>query len=168
LFNLLPIINLVKTNTTDTVTFHVSENDALSNTNPISNLENYEPPATPFTIFIRIDNGNCHSITSFQLFTKNCPPVIYNYVTANNDGSNDFFYIAGLRNIFLNFNLQIYNRWGNLVWEGNQNTNDWRGETTANNVISGSNVPDGTYYYILNLNDIDYPDPFVGYVYFTK
>lgn len=168
IFNLEPIINQVKTVTTDIVSFHTSQQDAISNSNAISNLNSYEPPFTPFTIFIRISNVNCYSITSFQLLTKNCAPTIYNYVTANNDGSNDFFFIDGLRNIFLNFQLQIYNRWGNLVWEGNQNTSDWRGENTVKNTLSGNIVPDGTYYYILNLNDTDYPDSYVGYVYFTQ
>jgi gliding motility-associated-like protein len=161
-FDLSAIENQVKINNLDVVTFHTSENDASTNLNPINNLQNYEPPFTPYTIYIRIDNGNCYSNTNFKLFTKNCKPTIYNYVSANEDGSNDFFYIAGLRNIFLNFELQIYNRWGTLLWEGNQNTNDWRGESKE------GIVPDGTYYYILKLNDENYPKPFTGFVYFTK
>jgi gliding motility-associated-like protein len=162
IFNLAEIENKVKINNLDLVTFHISENDAISNINPINNLQNYEPTFTPYTIYIRIDNGNCYSITNFKLLTINCKPIIYNYVSANNDGSNDFFYIAGLRNIFLNFQLQIYNRWGVLIWEGNQNNSDWRGESKE------GIVPDGTYYYILKLNDENYPEPFTGFVYFTK
>jgi hypothetical protein len=33
----------------------------------------------------------------------------------------------GIRDIFLNFKISIYNRWGALLWEGNNNTSDWDG-----------------------------------------
>jgi gliding motility-associated-like protein len=161
-FNLFEVGNKVKINNSDIVSFYTSTIDANANLNSINNLQNYEPPFTPFTIYIRIDNGNCYSITHFKLLTINCKPTIYNYISANNDGSNDFFYIAGLNNIFLNFQLQIYNRWGVLLWEGNQNTSDWRGESKE------GIVPDGTYFYVLKLNDENYPEPFTGFVYFTK
>ena len=51
-----------------------------------------------------------NSVTSFLLLTENCPPTIYNAVSPNGDGSNDAFFIDGLRDIFVNFELLIYNR----------------------------------------------------------
>ena len=96
------------------------------------------------------------------MLTKNCPPIVYNAVSPNNDGLNDIFFIKGLRNIFLNFHLEVYNRWGRLLWTGNNNTPDWNGK--AENSIDGERVPSGTYYYILHLNDPDYPDALTGYL----
>lgn len=155
--------NEIKTNPLHIVTFHETQQDAQNNTNSIVNTNHYEATTTPKTIWVRIENENgCYSITSFLLLTKNCPPIIYNAVSPNNDGLNDLFFIKGLRNIFLNFHLEVYNRWGRLLWTGNNNTPDWNGK--AENSIDGERVPSGTYYYILHLNDPDYPDALTGYL----
>jgi gliding motility-associated-like protein len=29
--------------------------------------------------------------------------------------------------VFLNFTIEIYNRWGALIWQGDNNTSDWDG-----------------------------------------
>ena len=34
--------------------------------------------------------------------------------------------------------------------------------------FDNNDSPKGTFYYILNLNDPDYPEPLYGYLYFTK
>ena len=142
--------------------------DAQINTNAILNTTNYSTNQTPKEIFIRIEEGQCYAITSFLLTTNNCPPTVYNYVSANNDGANDVFFIKGLRDVFINFELQIYNRWGKLVWTGTNNSPDWDGFSNENFRFDTSNSPKSTYYYILNLNDIDYLEPLMGWLYFTK
>lgn len=160
--------NLVKVNFDDEVQFFETLEDAIQNTNPISNTFNYTSTTTPKEIYIRLENANCFSITSFLLITKNCPPTIYNFISANNDGFNDSFIIDGIKDIFLNYELTIYNRWGVLIWKGNNNLDFWKGEVNTRKDTFGNEVPDGTYYYVLQLNDPDYPQPFVGYLYFTK
>lgn len=162
-FNFSSYEELVKTNQSDTVHFFESYEDANTNTNPILTTTNYVASSTPKDIFIRLDNENCFSITSFQLLTKNCPPTVYNFVSANGDTLNDVFYIEGLRDIFLDFRIEIYNRWGKLIWEGNQNTEDWNGYVKE--AIGTKKAPDGTYFYLLFLNDVDYPNPLSGYLY---
>jgi gliding motility-associated-like protein len=68
----------------------------------------------------------------------------------NGDGINDKFVIKGAERYQIKF--QVYNRWGNLVFEGNRYLNDWEG--TANiGVIIGEGLPDGTYYYIVDLQN---------------
>lgn len=65
--------------------------------------------------------------------------IIPNIITPNGDGSNDIFQ--------LNFpyeNVVIYNRWGQSLFESNNNESYWNGGTT-----SGNKVPDGTYYYVI-------------------
>ena len=159
---------LVKTNEQQIATFFSNQQDAENNQNQIYNSSNFEANTTPLEIFVRVTNENgCFSITSFILKTRNCPPTVYNYVSANGDGLNDTFFIDGLRNIFLNFEVKIYSRWGILLWTGNQNSADWDG-TTTNSTTIGSLVADGTYYYVLTLNDPDYPKPLTGFVYFTR
>jgi gliding motility-associated-like protein len=155
--------DLVKTDTEDIATFFESREDAESQTNPILNTNTYVALATPKEIFVRLDNPNCYSVTSFTLNTRNCPPTVYNFVSANQDGSNDTFTIKGLENVFLNYKIEIYNRWGKLIWTGNQNTDRWDG--TSKEGFATKNVPDGTYFYVIYLNDADYPEPLTGYLY---
>lgn len=157
-----------KQNSNDFVSFYDSENDAVNGINPILNSSNYSTLKTPKTIFTKIANENCYSLTTFLLKTKNCPPTIYNVVTANGDNKNETFYIAGLRNIFINYELSIFNRWGTLVWKGNNNTPDWDGNSNQVTKVGSGKVPTGTYFYILNLNDSDYKTPLTGYLYFTN
>ncbi len=168
-FNFFDYSTMVLTNASDTfVGFYESQADANSATNAISNPTNYTADATPKEIFIRIENQHCFAITSFLLQTRNCPPTVYNYVSNNNDNANDTFFIDGLRDVFVNFELEIYNRWGTLIWTGNNSSPDWDGFATKGLKVDNSNVTEGTYYYILNLNDSDYPDPLIGWLYFRK
>ena len=165
-FNFAAYADWVKVNSDDTVAFYENSEDAENAVNPILNTTNYTANATPKEIFVRINNENCYSITSFLLTTRNCPPTVYNYISANVDGYNDVFTIDGLDNIFLNYRIEIYNRWGKLIWTGNPNTEKWNG--TAQNGISSDQVPDGTYFYLLFLNDPDYPKPISGYVFLVR
>jgi len=160
--------NLVKLNPTDVVHFYLTLSDAQNQINPILNTTHFITNTTPQEIFVRISNAHCDAITSFVLKVKNCPPTVYNFVSANGDGMNDTFFISGLRNIFTHFEIEIYNRWGRLIWTGNNNTNDWDGFTTKGTRFDNSISSDGTYYYILNLNDDDYPKPLEGWLYLTK
>ncbi|MBC7522947.1 MAG: gliding motility-associated C-terminal domain-containing protein [Flavobacterium sp.] len=168
-FNFLNYNNLVLANTTDTFAgYYENYLDAFNHTNPILNPSNYIAFTTPKEIFIRVENATCFAVTSFLLTTKNCPPTVYNYISANNDNTNDTFVIDGLRNIFLNFDLEIYNRWGRLIWTGNNNTSNWDGFSNQANRLDNDKVQEGTYYYILNLNDPDFQEPLNGWLYFSK
>ena len=166
-FDLTSIENSLLLDFSNNVSFHETLSDAEMNLNQIINVTNYQATSET-TIYIRIENESCFSLTSVELFTKNCPPTVYNFISANEDGSNDYFIIDGLRNIFLNFQIEIYNRWGHLIWKGNQNTEDWRGEVTEEVKWKGDISADGTYFYLLFLNDPDYPIPLQGFLYITR
>lgn len=155
--------DLVKTNPSDSVRFYETFEDATNGVNPILNTTNYQATPTPKEIFVRIFNDHCFAITSFLLTTRNCPPTVYNYVSVNNDTYNETFTIDGLRDIFLNFKLEVYSRWGRLVWAGNNNTENWDGYVKDG--VGSKNAPDGTYFYLLFLNDNDYPEPLKGFLY---
>lgn len=168
-FNFGNYNELVLADPTDTFAgYYESESDAENGINPILNTTSYVADTTPKEIFIRVETENCYAITSFLLTSRNCPPTIYNYVSANGDTHNDTFFIPGLRDIFMNFELEIYNRWGKLVWTGNNNSPDWDGFSNKNFRFDHSDSPKSTFYYILNLNDVDYPEPLSGWLYFTK
>lgn len=168
IFDLTIYENLAKNAPDDEVFFYENLSDATNQQNAITNLIAYEAISTPKEIFIRVNTEFCYHIIPFSLLVKNCPPKIYNLVTANNDGANDTFYIEGLRDIFMNFKLEIYNRWGNLIWEGNNQTEDWNGYATKGPRIMGDKVTPGTYYYLLHLNDADYDKALSGFIHVTN
>ena len=157
---------LIKTDPNDTVSFYESISNAIAAIYPLVNTSSYEAQTTPKEIFVRIENQNCYAISSFNLTTRNCPPTVYNAVSANGDGLNDTFFIDGLRDIFVNFKLEIYNRWGKHLWTGTNNKENWDG--TVEHGIGNYKAPDGTYFYLLYLNDPDYPDTLVGYLYIAQ
>ncbi len=163
IFDFSPCENSIKINATDLVAFYETESNAIAEINQIANTTSFEAVTTPKRIWVRVENTDgCFSITSFLLKSHNCEPIVYNAVSPNDDGLNDFFFIKGLRNIFLNFQLEVYSRWGRLIWTGNQNKPDWNGK--AENAVGDDDAPGGTYYYILYLNDPDYPTPMNGYL----
>ena len=169
IFDFSNYADLVKFDPNDVVVgFYQSLSDAENQINPIFNLTSYRAETTPKEIFIRIKNNDCYSITSFLLVTKNCPPTVYNYVSANNDDANETFHIDGLRDVFLNHNIEIYNRWGKLVWTGTNDSQEWDGYANSGFRFDNKKVPIGTYYYIIYLNDPDYLNPIVGWLYFGK
>ena len=160
---------LAKVNPIDEVRFFNSKSDAFSATSPIITIVNYIASATPITIYVRIEDANgCFSITEFDLITKKCPPIVYNFVSANNDSYNDSFFVAGLRDVFLNYKMFLYNRYGSLVWSGTNNTPEWDGKANEGLLTSGNQLPEGTYFYIIALNDFEYPEPLKGFAYIIR
>jgi gliding motility-associated-like protein len=71
---------------------------------------------------------------------------IPNTFTPNNDGINDFWEIGDLQ-YYSNCTVEIYNRYGQQVYHSHGYGQAWDG--TYNN----QQLPVGTYYYIINLND---------------
>ena len=167
-FNFSNYEALVKVNPSDVASFYSSLQEAQDNINPIFNLSNFIALTTPRTIFARVGIDLCSSITSFELRTKNCPPLVHNFVSANNDTFNDTFHIDNLRGVFLNHKISIYNRWGTLIWIGTNATEEWDGHAKSGLLIGNNDIPEGTYYYIIELNDQDYKEPLSGYLYLTR
>jgi gliding motility-associated-like protein len=78
--------------------------------------------------------------------------VIPDGFSPNDDTINDTFEIPRLRDLYPDFKIFIYNRYGNLVFKGNRNTDDWNGRSTQGGLGSGV-LPVGVYFYVLELND---------------
>lgn len=167
-FNFLDYETLVKVNPTDSVRFYDSLLNAQNNINPIFNLSNYVAISTPITIYAKLENRNCSSVTTFVLKTKNCPPIVYNFISADNDGINDTFHIEGLKDIFLKHKIAIYNRWGTLIWTGNNSSQEWDGFATQGILLNSKEIPTGTYFYVIDLNDPNYSESLTGHLYLTR
>jgi gliding motility-associated-like protein len=89
--------------------------------------------------------------------------IIPSGFSPDGDGINDMFVIRGL-NKYPDNELTIFNRWGDLIYETKSYKNDWDGTTgNLSQKVSGNTVTDGTYFYILKLNDKD-DRKYKGYV----
>jgi gliding motility-associated-like protein len=62
--------------------------------------------------------------------------------TPNNDGMNDYWYIPDIDQ-YGTISVQIYNRFGKLLYHSSAYKNDWEG------TYNGSPLPEGSYYYII-------------------
>lgn len=69
---------------------------------------------------------------------------ITNLFTPNGDGFNDVWHIGNIHH-YPNNEIQVFNRYGNVVYSITSYKNDWDG------TYGGKQLPDGTYYYVINL-----------------
>jgi uncharacterized repeat protein (TIGR01451 family)/gliding motility-associated-like protein len=103
---------------------------------------------------------------------KACDIVVFNAVSPNDDGENDVFYIGGIE-CYPENRVEIYNRWGVLVFERTGYNNTDRafkgiseGRVTVNQSVG---LPVGTYYYILKYTDFDgVGQDKAGYLYLNR
>jgi len=70
----------------------------------------------------------------------------------NGDGIHDTFDIIGIEAFPSNL-FKVYNRWGSLVFESKGYHNEWNGYSNSNLVNGKEPMPEGTYYYVLDLGD---------------
>ena len=52
--------------------------------------------------------------------------------------------------------MKVFNRWGNQVYETkgyNNTSNAWGGQSNGKLLLGGTSVPDGTYFYVIDLGD---------------
>ena len=119
----------------------------------------------PFRVELNVKSVDygCDTTFSSNIIVLPVKLKIPNVFTPNGDGINDFFIIdndptAGtgdgkeettrgfehesynpLRDYYLRTELTIFNRWGRVVYKSSDYRNDW----------DGGNLPDGTYFYVL-------------------
>ena len=95
----------------------------------------------------------CPTVDTAQAFTIiDCPQIeIPNVFTPNGDGINDVFKVNLSGNALQNFRIDIYDRWGLLIFTSESINYKWDGRTT-----SGKKVVEGTYFYIVELNGTVY------------
>lgn len=102
---------------------------------------------TVFYVDVEDDCGKI--ITSAPVtIVKQCPIIVPNVITANNDGTNDVFIIQNITDYPEN-EVWFYNRWGTLLHYVKGYQNDWQPKVT-----------DGVYYYVVD-NKVD--EPFKGF-----
>ena len=99
--------------------------------------------------YVNVDSAGCLGYDSIYVVVGVLP---YEGITPNNDGYNDTWKPLDIES-YPNAVVQIFNRWGALLFEskGGANYIAWDG------THEGEELPVGTYYYIIDLNTGDDP-----------
>jgi gliding motility-associated-like protein len=102
---------------------------------------------------------------------------VFNGITPNGDGLNDFLWIQGI-SAYPDNNLKIFNRWGILIfdtdgYEEDAGGNVFTGEADARLIIEeDKKVPTGTYFYVLTFPEDPDKNPgktsYSGYLYLNR
>jgi len=88
------------------------------------------------------------TVTVFIDCTSERNFTIYNALSPNGDGINDVFQIDGIED-FPDNTVQIFNRWGNMVYEMAGYKNEWNGNWGRDNSL----LSDGTYFYLFDTGE---------------
>ncbi len=114
-------------------------------TNPTNPTQVVAPTETTRYFVLGTDSYGCEKMDSVEV-------KVYDYleclkvdegISPNGDGKNDVWFIPCIMN-FEN-TLEVYNRWGELLYSAVNYTQDWGG------VSKGQDLPDGTYYYVIKI-----------------
>ena len=146
----------------DKLTATISNNGGLSGAKIDEQGNLIIPQGTPVKVYeltynlcIKDNPEVCKAAKIKVEVIKDKPLTIYNGVSADGDGHNDYFKIDGIEYYPKN-NLKIFNRWGVLVYEkdGYTNNQPFDGHSNGRVTISAdSKLPQGTYYYVLEYED---------------
>ncbi len=119
-----------------------------------------------------VDTDGCESqrigiiVTVLPVDHVDCDSCIKDGISVNNDGINDTFELCDLPVSFPNFELQIYNRYGTVVYKGNVNTPLFAGVSNVSLTI-GKKLPSGIYFYVFDPQD-GLTDAFQGNFYLSR
>ena len=119
---------------------------------------NANPTATPsVTTTYTVTVTNSSGCSASDTVTVNVLPEINfpNGFTPNSDGVNDVWVIDNIQ-LFKNNVVEVYNRWGELLFRSVGYTTPWDGR------FNGQELPVGTYYYVIDLNDPLFPTDYTG------
>lgn len=85
----------------------------------------------------------------------------------NGDGVNDTFEVDNLAILYPKFEMEIYNRYGNIVYKGNASSPRFNGISNQARTVVKGELPVGMYYYIFIFNDGE-NKPEQGHLYLSR
>jgi gliding motility-associated-like protein len=120
----------------------------------------------PGTYAVTVSSGECMLTKSFTIGAASedaCKIVFFKAFSPNGDGKNDGWFIENIqRPEFSDNRVEVFNRWGQRIWEGQGYDNEtvmWMGKTQG-----GGTLPDGTYFFVARIGEVLHK----GYVELTR
>lgn len=129
---------------------------AWSPTISLANPTSYTTSATPdITTAYVLSVTDIYSCVNYDTVIVTVIPLVFNGVistvfTPNGDGINDTWYIENISS-YPDNEVQVFNIYGNEVYSKKKYTGDWAG------TYNGLPLPDGTYYFVLKVNQTQKP-----------
>jgi gliding motility-associated-like protein len=104
-------------------------------------------------ISVRIEDMNCcHNDNAIKVISLDIAlPTAF---TPNDDGLNDTFFAFGPSDGIENFNLKIFNVWGEKIWETNNFTEKWDGSRNGQAAVPGMYLWSLSFDIIGDVNDL--------------
>jgi gliding motility-associated-like protein len=96
--------------------------------------------------------------TDLLLVSINCEGVIPEIITPNGDGKNETWIL----NLDPKVSVQLYNRWGNLIYSALPYLDDWEGKANEGITVGNDYLPNGTYFFLIDYQDGNKPKS--GYI----
>ncbi|HBD26513.1 MAG TPA: hypothetical protein DC020_06770 [Flavobacterium sp.] len=116
--------------------YYQLDNGALQESNI---FENVSPGNHTITV---MDQNGCGNFISEDIFVINYP----NYFTPNGDGINDFWTIVGM-DIFENWKISIFDRYGKLITQLSETNLSWDGR------YNGNQLPSSDYWFTIDYQE---------------
>jgi gliding motility-associated-like protein len=102
---------------------------------------------------IAMNQYGCADSTTRQVIIQNDIDIyIPNSFTPDYDGINDVWQIAGRGYQGLGFELFIFNRWGDVIFESTDPFSAWTGSVHNGEMFA----PDGVYFYRIKIRDVQF------------
>lgn len=143
-----PFVTFTNTSERAEHVYWIMDFDSIYDQNVVSR-EFLESP-DPYNVhLIAISAEGCIDSSTVQLQYFEETVVYYpNSFSPNGDGMNDLFFIESEGTQLADFDLIVYNRWGEQMFRTTRQSQGWDGRTP-----SGKLVPMGTYFFVLNYRD---------------
>ena len=125
------------------LSYQWTPNDGLNQSN-LSKPTFNALATTEFVVFGTDEKGCINSDTVKVEVEEDYQVFPSEIITPDGNGYNDTWVVKNSEN-YPNCNVQIMDRWGNVVYKENEYRSTWEGVNTNNDAL-----PDGTYYYIIS------------------
>ncbi|MCH8555941.1 MAG: gliding motility-associated C-terminal domain-containing protein, partial [Schleiferiaceae bacterium] len=112
------------------------------------------PSAGTYTVTVTLEDTICNRVytQSFEIRVGNfsVEGILPNVFTPNGDGINDVFKMISEDNLlnFKDFELKIFNRWGQLLFQTRERRFQWDGR------MNGKELSEGVYFWVIEMEDI--------------
>jgi gliding motility-associated-like protein len=158
------------TNASSTIVWY----DAVNNGNVLTSAT----PLTDNTIYYGFDFSsvtNCLSEDHLEVKVSlsHCDDTEYETFfipdgfSPNGDNVNDTFKILKIDFLYPDYKIEIYNRYGNVIFKGNKNKPDWDGRNSEGGGMGDGIAPNGVYFYVIHFNKDNKP-PQQGRLYLNR
>ncbi len=129
---------------------NINSSETLAITVTVLDIDDYLNTAELLTVD-QFDTNDANN--SGEAFIEPGCLNIFNEFSPNGDGTNETFVIDCISR-YPNNRLEIYNRWGNIVFQKDGYDNSWDGTSNGRAVLyTEDKLPVGTYFYVLDLGD---------------